>query len=332
MKNNIKLLFMLILILCLCMGCSNAYEDATSKEATSNDNEETTKENIKITEYAGSPLYNYIIRNGVEKKGVAVNNIEYNGSPIKLSFDYTYMNTDNTSVEIDEVFFVIVNGELCMTELASGTKDYVHYRKSLINQKTNIDFYIYPHRLDENSINDIIICKVPIGKDTEQYGRGNMNNIKYGGTMFHRQIVSNVSLTGDVEYETDNVMIDSFENIYGKSIEEMMASQEHEYVNKQQLMFKTEEGYMYTCVPIIYANMSRVEECSRYTLLFCDGKLFNGFDGKCMLSWTTESDKLSHKLIDVSSLEKGTHEIYVISVNALNNDIEYSDVYTIEVE
>lgn len=301
-----KLFCAILLILPLLCSCKNSKENEITTEtiSTSESDIETTTsaDNSEHSVSYYTNFYEYVLdeNTGQSKYGRFLGEpITYRGEDTNLVVSLN-MNTGNSECkDISMMCIMLLDGQLIPFSINGEDKQLVNYiiHKNNTEVKYHLDFI--PYGISTTEEKELYFVAIPFYLNNKLEIEDNY--ILYNS---HHIISESEDLSREEYKDGAWHFTNDVESVYGKPIWEIC-----EYYDNGSI-------YDY----IIQKDDGEINYLANYddgefvTFLFCDGKLFNGFDGEYYLKWRVEQSYLN-KEIDVSSLDKGNHLLYVVTVD-----------------
>lgn len=206
--------------------------------------------------------------------------------------------------DISMLCIMLLDGQLIPFSMSDENKQLVNYitQENGREVKYHLDFTPYGINMEEEK--ELIFAAIPF-YDNEKV------EIYENGVLYHsKKIISESEEISRDEYkEGAGYLFDEVENMYGKPIWEIS-----EYNGEiSDYIIQKDDGKIY--------YMADYMDGEFVTFLFCDGKLFSGFDGEYYLKWNENSQSYLNKEIDVSSLDEGKHILFAVTVDITGNNI-----------
>ena len=301
MKKLIIVILVAMLLLC---GCDK------EPEKTNNSTEivpETTSEisgGHNVDPNMGIIVYQLLYKVKHEENGdikysaFIEDNINYDGNKIELALDMSITSGKYLSGMMEAMVLMVVDNQLIPFSV-EGSEEAIVNKVELENTVTArklISFSI--DNLNNGDEKEWAVLLVPL---LEEYAHI-PDEVMVG--YCHRNLVSSVDGTDKDENElcSEGYFYDTVENIYGKTLFEIC---QYNGVVKDFILQGTDGKWYYTLDSRSTENL--------VVMLFCDGELYDGFNGKSSLyiENTIEEQQL-HMEIDTSMLAAGEHEMIAL--------------------
>lgn len=290
-----------------------------SNESTQISNVETeqnmdTKEVICLTN-----LYKCVIdeKTGKEKYGLLLNEpFVYKGSPFSIGASLYINNEITEDKDISVLCLLLLDGIPIPFSMDDNKLDILQsvVLQNGIEKKVKID--TEPYGVSKESKN-LIFLGIPFAnkENNEVYE----NNILY--------------CTNDIVSEKENLPVKGselqYKSDYIDNIDEMIenvtsgtdnSNGQNRYIHN--FIYTSEDKYFFT---------SDINEGKNETILFCDGKLYEGFDDSSYFLWEGKSEFINMK-IDTSKLTAGKHIMSVVTIQDNDGFITASKSLNVEVD
>lgn len=308
-----KTLFSVVVSALLLCGCDNDIQEVndnneitTQDESTTATNAttattETVDQNNEIKKGIGVGANFYNVRRDEETQKIKYStildeHITYEGGDLELGVSL-FIDVPNLQNEkIQAVAMLAIDGQLVPFSIEGGENAVTH-KIELENRESKkklINFI--PSMIEKDETAELAIIVVPM---LESYVNvpDEVAVIKY-----NKSILSTVEKTdkNQIKYCSDGYYFDTAKNVYGKELYEICP-----YNGAvQNYILEDKEGK--------WNYMSEYGKGKLIVLLFCDGELYNGFDGSYGLVIDKTEKTLVHKQIDMSKLSEGIHKIFAV--------------------
>lgn len=233
---------------------------------------------------------------GEQKEGFILDDLlKYDGGRMKLKVSLG-MFLDDSYEEIPVLLMVFLDDHLIPFSLA-GKEEALLHELSLENNKdchTYIEFVpVGASDIEEKSLS---VIAVPF-YDKPETSISENDILKY--------TVGIISENGSLEEESgglsDDYFIADMTTVYQKELHEIS---KYNKIVADYLLFDAEGSFCYSGDYLAGEYV---------TFLFCDGKLYPGFNGESYFLWEKEDDNFVHHKIDLEDLEKGKHIFFTIT-------------------
>ena len=292
----------LIAMLSLC-GCDKEPEKINNNTETVPETTSQISGGHNVDPNMGIMVYQKLYKvkkeeNGDIKCGSFIeDNINYDGNKIELAIDMSVTSGKDLSGMMEAMVLMVVDKQLIPFSV-EGSKEAIIHKVELENTVTARKFISFSvDSINTGEEKEWAVLLVPL---LEEYAHV-PDEVVVG--VCDRNLVSSVAGTdAEMELCDKGYFYDAVENLYGKSLFEIC---QYNGVVKDFIL-QGEDGKWY------YTLDSRSTD-TLVVMLFCDGELYNGFDGKSNLyiDKTVEQQQL-HKEIDTSMLTAGKHEMMAI--------------------
>lgn len=297
-----RVLCCLISFFFLLCGCSNGTGEI------SNNKEQITENNIEdnnIDPNLGMSLFLNIFKVNREKETGEIKYslflddvINYNGNKIELGIDMS-INTGRNKDELMEAMVMVVVDKQLIPFTIDGSSEGIVHRITLENSAVSRKLVsFYPNNIDKGEEKEWIFLLIPV---LEEYAHIPDEVMAMG---YDKKIISTVekSNINDSKVCSKGYFYDTAKNVYGKEIYEIC-----EYNGSvNDYLLQDEDNKWYFMSDSHYGGEIVV-------MLFNDGELYEGFNGKSSLciEKTVEGQQV-HMEIDTSKLGEGEHHMSAI--------------------
>ena len=243
---------------------------------------------------------------GKEKYGLLLNeSLVYQGGVFSIGASMYIKNEMIDDKDISILCVLLLDGvpiQYSIDGSKSAVMQYIMLQNG-VEKRIKIDFI--PDGLSEKSKN-IVLLGIPFAE-------------KEKITLYENDILycaQKIVSLYDNNLECDEIIQPTYN--YIESIDEVIRDE----IKEQGLIYE-QEKYIHN---FIYSNevgeyfTSDIKEGKNETLLFCDGKLFPGFDKKEYFLWQGK-DKYINMEVNTETLSKGEHVMFVVTVECIDDYI-----------
>ena len=299
-----KIVVVLIVSMILLCGCNKGAEKVIDNNEIISETASKISGGHNVDPNMGIMVYQNIYKVKKEENGditcgsILGDNINYDGNKIELAMDMSITTGKDLGGMMEAMVLMVVDKQLIPFSMEDSKEALVH--------KVELENTVTSRKLISFSVNNILkgeekewaILLVPL---LEEYAHV-PDEVVVG--IYNKKIESSVDGTDIAEKELckEGYFYDTVENLYGKSLIEIC-----QYNGAViDFILQSKDGKWY------YTLDSRSTE-KLVVMLFCDGELYDGFNGKSgiYIDNTVEMQQL-HMEIDTSKLEVGKHEIMAL--------------------
>ena len=302
-----KIIWYAIIILCVFCACTRKENYEKIDETETGTDATSQLESTGYTLSYFTNFFEYVLdeTTGQYKYGRFLGeNIKYRGEDTNLAVGLSIDMGKSDYKDISMLCIMLLDGQLIPFSMSDENKQLVNYitQENGREVKYHLDFTPYGINMEEEK--ELIFAAIPF-YDNEKV------EIYENGVLYHsKKIISESEEISRDEYkEGARYVFDEVENMYGKPIWEIS-----EYNGEiSDYIIQKDDGKIY--------YMADYMDGEFVTFLFCDGKLFSGFDGEYYLKWNENSQSYLNKEIDVSSLDEGQHNLFAVTVDITEDNI-----------
>lgn len=313
MKKLFCIVLLLLSLLCSCRNKEVKENESTTEIMSTSKTDIDTNAYSESTEETFSSsmrFYEYVLdeTTGQGKYGSFFGDpIKYRGKDTNLVVGLRIDKPKSFSKDISMMCIMLLDGQLIPFSINGEDKQLVNYIMLENGKEAKYHLDFTPYGISNVEYKEIMFAVIPSYLDYEI--DIDENHILYDS----HQIISESEEVSREEYkEGEGYFFDEVENMYGKHIWEISKYDG----GIRDYIIQKDDGKIY--------YMADYMDGEFVAFLFCDGKLFNGFDGEYYLKWSEDSQSYLHKEIDVSSLDVGNHIFYVVTVD-VTKDYEFFD-------
>lgn len=307
MKKKIYVVLIIFPLLCSCSNKGEFENKSTNEDLEYQSNIET--EDDSLTQGMDMGINIQKVRRDestgeIQFGSLLGKEIVYSGE--ELEFGLTmYMNGASKDVKnVTLLTMLMVDNEFVPFSYDEGEKAVLH--KIEIEKATDIQKLISfkPDNLEKDKLYNFMFIGVPlISSYVHQEDEIHVMN-------FSGKIKSNVESTEN-DNDTSSMCIEGYffdtcKNVYNKELHEIS---EYNGIVMDYIL-QNEKGDLY--------YMGDYQEGNYITLLFCDDKLYNGFNGCNRLYVEKNLEGQVHMKIDMTSLTEGSHTFYAVTIGMDN--------------
>lgn len=294
-----KIFCCLCLIMFLC-GCGKNKAMDTDISTKNLQVEEKDDGDISVQKQSGGFINCYQVvkdeENGTTKEGLILENLlEYDDSKINLGVSITFF-FDESYEQIPVLMMLVLDDRLIPFSMSGKEEDLFHEFVIESNKEyyTYIDFLpIGVSNIEEKNISVVVIPFY------------NKSEITIGENDILKHTMRIISQKESIEAESYNLSDDYFiadmTTVYQKELHEIS---KYNKIVTDYLLFDAEGSFYYSGDYLAGEYV---------TFLFCDGKLYPGFNGEAYFLWEKEDDNFVHHKIDLEDLEKGKHIFFTVT-------------------
>ena len=313
-----KIMLGIIITMSLLCGCDNEKDNVINdKETTSESETESQDSNIDVNRGIGTFLNIYKITRdeatGEIKYSYFLDDyISYDGNKIELGIAMYIDPVSNKYDTVKAMSMMVVDDQLVPFTIDDSEEKLVH-NITLENAKEARKLISFsPNNLEKGEEQEWAIILVPL---LEEY-----NHVpdEAMAAFYHKKITSTVEKTNtvDKDYFDKDYFYDTTKNVYDKELYEIC---KYNGAVRDYILLGKDNKWYYTSDQHVGGKV--------VTLLFCDGELYDGFNGKySLLIDKTMDGQQVHKEIDTLKLTSGKHEIFAVILTYDENN-EFKDAH-----
>lgn len=305
-----KIIFSVVASMMLLCACDSTTKDNEDINNTIDNQQETASVEITTSK---SDAMNQGIQTAVGAFGIkrdadtgevkfgslpASRKIVYKGEELELGIRMFIKVPVLKDEVVQIVAMMMVDGQLVPYSIEGGEKSLTHILKVDNGGEHDTIVNFSADMLDINEESEWVFIGIPVLVD-------------YGHTVNQRtilwcseKITSTEEKTNSEEYIycSDGYFYDTTMNVYGKKLHDICP---YNGAISDYILQDKDGNWNY---------MSERVDGKSIVYLFCDGKLYDGFDGKYGLIIDKADNGPVHKHIDVSEIPAGKHEVYAVVV------------------